>query len=377
MAKPKLTRIKVNRGEQLLVDAPAEHPSGYEIQAPSAWYGWDFARAVVQEAGIPAPPPSVAILTERSPLILRRAAEQFARYLKRQFHYDFLQYNANDPCGVVFLWSNGERDNQRRAVGAAHFVSRKMDSGDAVWFLSWVWFHPFARRRGHMKAIWPYFRARFGRFCVDAPLSKEMEGFLAAQDCADWWKAPDSPNQDKGDWEKHQQAIDAVGVPAWYQLDDGALDEDTYPAGAFYKYLLDQVGRQDRIGDVADMVYADDEWPKEAGIKEIWEYLLLRGFCYEGFDALRDAWREFTNDGVVELDVSTHRKLAEAAFRIEAELFEASNLLGKASHPQASTLRKLRDELEQFRYRMSNEAEASGLNDDMYLDRPDVELGND
>ena len=375
MAKSKLTRIKVNCGDQLLVDAPAEHPSGYEIEAPSAWYGWDFARAVVQEAGIPAPPHSVAILTDRSPLILRRAAEEFARYLKRQFHYDFLQYSANNPCGVVFLWSDGQRDSLRRAVGAAHFVSRERSSGDAVWWLSWVWFHPFARRRGYLKDIWPYFRARFGRFCVDAPLSKEMEAFLATQNCADWWKAPGS-HEDKGDWLQHQQAIDSVGVPAWYQLDDNDLEEDERPPGAFYKFLLDQVGRDDRIGDVADMVYADDEWPKEGGLEDVWEYLLRRGFCYEGFSALRDAWREFINEGFVELDETVHRKLAAAAFRIEAELFKASNMLGEANHPQGSTLRKLRREIEQFRYRMNDEVNEFGL-DDLYINPSSIDLGKD
>jgi hypothetical protein len=373
MAMSNPTRIKVNRGEQLLVDVPAEPSSGYEIAAPSAWYGWDYARAVVLEARIPAPPDSVVILTDKSPLLLRQAAEQFARYLRRQFRYDFVQYSANQPCGVVFLWADAERDSLRRAIGAAHFVSHETSSGNTVWYLNWVWFHPFARRKGQLKAIWPYFRERFGRFCVETPLSKEMEAFLAAQDCADWWKIPDS-HEDKGDWNRHQQAIDATGVPVWYQLEEDDLEEDEFPAGAFYKFLHDQVGRQDRIGDVADMAYADDDWPKTGGIRKVWEYLLHRGFCHQGFDSLRDAWREFVNDGLVELDEATHRQLAEATFRIEAEMSRAGNILGEASHPQASALWKLRDEIEQFRYRMRHEAEKSGLDGRLYTNSTKTKL---
>lgn len=371
MTISKPTRIKVNRGDQLLIDAPAERPCRYDIEAPSAWYGWDFARAVAQEAGIPVPPGDVAILIDRSPLLLRRAAEQFALYLKRQFRYDFLQYSAKNPCGVVFLWSEGETDSLRKAVGAAHFVSRTHSSGVAVWWLSWVWFHPFVRRKGYLKDIWPYFRARFGRFGVDAPLSKEMEAFLAGQNCADWWREPRS-HEDKGDWLLHQQALDAVGIPAWYQLDENDLEDDEYPSGAFYKFLLDQLGRDDRIGDVANMAYADDEWPKEGGLKCVWDYLLRRGFCYEGFVCLRAAWREYVTEGVVDLDETVHRKLASALFRIEADLLTASNMLANADHPQGSILRKVRREIEQVRYQMNQEANESGF-DDLYLNPQPVE----
>jgi hypothetical protein len=151
-----------------------------------------------------------------------------------------------------------------------------------------------------------------------------------------------------------------------YQLDDDDID-DEWASGEFYRFLLDQVGRRDPIGDVADMVYADDEWPREGGIKEVWEYLLRRGFCFAGFDAMRAAWRKYY-DGVASIDDATHRELAASAFRIEDELLKASNLLGAISHPEASTLRKIRAEIREFRHRMSEEADRSRLGD-VYLHR--------
>ena len=48
----------------------------------------------------------------------------------------------------------------------------------AHWGLAWVWFHPYERRRRHLSRAWPYFRARFGDFEVERPLSLAMAAFL-------------------------------------------------------------------------------------------------------------------------------------------------------------------------------------------------------
>jgi hypothetical protein len=131
---------------------------------------------------------SGACITDGSPRRVRQAVEKLARFFRQEFGYDFLQYSADerDPNGRAYLWvghvsdyfvktGRGRRGGgQVAAYGACCF--RKRTSG---WALAWVWFHPYERSRGHLSAMWPDFRAKYGDFYVEQPLSRSMRSFLS------------------------------------------------------------------------------------------------------------------------------------------------------------------------------------------------------
>jgi hypothetical protein len=122
----------------------------------------------------------------QSPLRFRKAVETIAQYFRREFSYDFTQYDATertDPRDQVFLWVNPCDDPAGvRALGAACFRWRRWQDGSAGLALSWLWLHPYCRRQGLLSAAWPYFCERFGDFQVEPPLSPAMEAFLAKVD---------------------------------------------------------------------------------------------------------------------------------------------------------------------------------------------------
>jgi hypothetical protein len=130
-----------------------------------------------------------AVVTDRSPRRLRTAVECLARYFKREFHYDFIQYSAtdSDPTARAFVWTTEwdyrHDDSWDVVIGACCFRWRAEDR-PAHWALQWVWFHPFARRRGNLSKAWPYFRQRFGAFDIEEPVSEAMRAFVADQQAA-------------------------------------------------------------------------------------------------------------------------------------------------------------------------------------------------
>lgn len=360
-------RIKVNPGDRILIDNLSAPQSRYSIEAPNVWHGWGFARDVMQEAGIPPLPDDVVVLIDDSPLNLRRAAQELATYFQRQFSYDFLQFNANRPEGsVVFLWSVEAGRTERLAFGAVHFVRHQTG-----WTMNWAWFHPYLRRKGHLTSVWPYFRERFGRFALEPLLSRDMKEFLARVGY------PDSGTTSgagvaSGDWDVHHAALAAVRVPSRWKFSEEATEttseEEPEEAGDFYNWLVDQLERDDPVGDVAQMAYADAEWPRTGGIDAVWEALLRKGFCYEGRDCLWQAWREFNDEAAV-IGEDVHRQLADEAFKLEADLSRVSTLLGE--HPHASSFRKMRTQVEGIRHEMIREARRAGVDTDIYLVPPE------
>lgn len=113
----------------------------------------------------------------------RKAVETIAYYFRRELHFDFLQYEAGegDPKARLFCWvapsSYGGLEN--RAIGACCFRWRTgEDALPAGWALVWVWIHPYFRNHGHLTTAWPYFKAKFGDFVVEHPLSPAMAAFL-------------------------------------------------------------------------------------------------------------------------------------------------------------------------------------------------------
>jgi hypothetical protein len=123
-------------------------------------------------------------VTRDSPIGLRRAAERLGLWFRREFHFDLPPYRASDEEDyAIFLWADTDQETSGRvpAIGAVGFqVDDELAS--KPWTLSWAWFHPYARRRGHLSRAWPYFRERFGEFDLELPLSDAMESFLHHND---------------------------------------------------------------------------------------------------------------------------------------------------------------------------------------------------
>lgn len=131
---------------------------------------------------LPGMPAALVWVTARSAATYRRAVEQCAMYFQREFHFDFVQYARDDhgSDSEAFLWVN--RGDASTVVGACLFVDRAgagLPSQQSEWGLSWVWFHPFARRCGNLSRAWGFFEQVFVGFRPEPPLSSAMEAFLA------------------------------------------------------------------------------------------------------------------------------------------------------------------------------------------------------
>lgn len=106
--------------------------------------------------------------------------EMYSRALafKREFHYDFVQWDAVNPrsdvTGQGFLFV----DEEKCIVGACAFRLRE-DDGKSWWGLQWIWFAPAHRRAGLLARRWTALRERFGRFHIEGPVSPAMQRFLA------------------------------------------------------------------------------------------------------------------------------------------------------------------------------------------------------
>lgn len=110
-----------------------------------------------------------------SPKWKRSAMYERARQFKREFGYDFLQWEPPeriDPYAVGFLFSDAEG----RIVGACAF--RPATPGEPTWRLDWIWMCPSERRKGHLSRQWDRFEQRFGRFAISEPISPAMTSFL-------------------------------------------------------------------------------------------------------------------------------------------------------------------------------------------------------
>jgi hypothetical protein len=124
--------------------------------------------------GVRSTPQSV---TTTSPIRYRRAVWRLATYFRREFGYDFVQYghegHEDDATARAFLWFG-----RNVVIGACCFRWREWTDAPAGWAMQWIWLHPYSRSCGYLTRAWPYFRARFGDFHVERPLSRAMAGFL-------------------------------------------------------------------------------------------------------------------------------------------------------------------------------------------------------
>jgi hypothetical protein len=118
-------------------------------------------------------------------MTLKRAAEDCDTYLLRELDYA-RQYERQDDDRehIAYLWTDPttEDDAGRLAVfGACCFRNRHFKDYEHPYAMQWVWFHPYARRNGHLARAWPYFERRFGLFIVEGPFSAAMRRFLVSK----------------------------------------------------------------------------------------------------------------------------------------------------------------------------------------------------
>src|SRR6266404_2942864 len=120
-----------------------------------------------------------AVVTAKSNIALREAVENCATFFLREHGYmrQFDKYDGGNY--LAYLW--GEPAEGRVAIyGACCFRFREYKNGSS-YAMQWIWLHPYARRKGHLSAAWPYFRKRFGAFVVEPPYSDGMKVFLDAR----------------------------------------------------------------------------------------------------------------------------------------------------------------------------------------------------
>jgi hypothetical protein len=114
----------------------------------------------------------------------RNAVQAHATFFRREFHYDFIQYDAeeHDPNCRVFMWVE-QRHYPAHAVGSVCFRFRPYRTAEGTitsgWAMMWIWLHPYCRRQGLLKSLWPYLLHRFGSFYVEPPHSAPMRQWLA------------------------------------------------------------------------------------------------------------------------------------------------------------------------------------------------------
>lgn len=152
-------------------DATFDHPR--QPQAPietRRQYYWDHSRPV--------------LITSRSPLPLRRSTEKLARYFRREFGYDFVNFDARerDPDCEAWLWITRDFASAAGWCATGHAVFWKIafhDRPGPEWQLGSAWQHPYFRGHGRLTAIWPHWARSYGPFWVETPWSPAMQAFLS------------------------------------------------------------------------------------------------------------------------------------------------------------------------------------------------------
>jgi hypothetical protein len=136
-----------------------------------------------------------------SPLKLRREVERFAIYFRREFSYDFQQFEATEKPSkpdfvpyAAYLFANGPNSYPRIWVGACCFRWREYTNVEPRWAAQWIWFHPYFRGKGILSKAWDKFHELHGNFYNEPPHSPAMEAFLRKRGkCTLCWQKLDAP----------------------------------------------------------------------------------------------------------------------------------------------------------------------------------------
>lgn len=107
----------------------------------------------------------------------RLAYESMAYYFQREFEYDYAAYHhaqKDDKKAGNFLFCTNDDWNDYAIGGLGVYWSKIFK----CYCLSWVWFHPYFRRKGHLTQFWPWLKEHYPGFRIDFPISLAMFAFL-------------------------------------------------------------------------------------------------------------------------------------------------------------------------------------------------------
>jgi hypothetical protein len=153
-------------------------------------------------------PPGDVRVDAASPTWLHRLVYERARALKREEHYDFVQWSEDHAPKEdhqhkqIHAWLLIE---EGRAVGVAAFAYIHWVRAEPGWSLQMVWIAPPYRRRGLLQRRWPVWKEEYGDFRCATPWSAAFENFLAKVgaparqkglvSCGafDWLRKPNAP----------------------------------------------------------------------------------------------------------------------------------------------------------------------------------------
>lgn len=123
--------------------------------------------------------PNPELVGTSSPFWMHQEVYERALRFKREFRYDFVQWNGCQSKkatptyqGHLFADHTGTFP-PGSIVGACAFSLRQ-----GQWSLNWVWVTPCMRRKGVLRHRWQAFLDRYGDFDIEHPLSEAMEVFV-------------------------------------------------------------------------------------------------------------------------------------------------------------------------------------------------------
>lgn len=136
---------------------------------------------------------SPLLVTPDSPKQFRQYVEKFARYFLREMRTDGIQFEASETVESVgyvpyeaYLFHDLAHDlpdedssPKQRCFGACCFRWREYEKAPPEWSLDWIWLHPFRRKRGVLRDVWPLFEQKYGQFYIETSYSAAMEKFLS------------------------------------------------------------------------------------------------------------------------------------------------------------------------------------------------------
>ena len=124
--------------------------------------------------------PGLVSISTQSAKRLRTHVERFARYFLREMHAGGMMFEAVESeksVGFIpykaFLFVY-----QGHYVGASCFRYRDDQDKETPWLFTWLWIHPFVRRRGVLTQTWTELNAQVGNFRLAPPVSLHMQTFL-------------------------------------------------------------------------------------------------------------------------------------------------------------------------------------------------------
>jgi hypothetical protein len=174
-AEPELTTCEVCNYEWMKGDPESsllhrrEHKKRLTVLQPSP--DPRFLEALANDA-------EPELVTSASPKWKHHAVYMRAATFRREFHYDFVQWDGphrvdEDPKAHGFLFNDDSGVFGHGAIaGACAFRWREYRDHPPSWAMQWIWIAPKARRRGILSRRWDAFRARFGKFAIEPPTER-------------------------------------------------------------------------------------------------------------------------------------------------------------------------------------------------------------